>query len=818
MIRFALLALLCCSFAAARAQTVQPLAGFLTATGIAVDGNGNVFVVDNRAGLVNELPAGKPGTPVPLGTGIGTPVALAVDRAGDVFVTDSSTIYEVPAGYGSLRKLVGGFQYAAGLAVDGSGNLFVSDLLANTVSIIQAVDGAIPASPQIVTIGSGFARPQGLALDPQDNVYLVDNGNGAVKRILAAGGYATVQSLASGLTNPQVLAVDAAGDVFVGDSTDNSVSEIVAASGYGTVQSLVGNLGGAHLDALAVDAAGDLFIGVDNADISANGNGSVLERPAGGGALQPVHSFAVPTGIAIDPAGDLFVSDGYAASVTELTAASRFSGAVPVTAGLSAPSGLALDAAGDLFVTDQTGSVKELLAASGFTQIHAYGSGFAQSHGIALDGAGNIYVANTFQDAVQEMTAADGYATIHTLAAGFAEPYGVAVDSRGNVYVADSGNGAVKEILAVDGSIPSTPVIQTLGSGFVTPIGIAVDAAGNLYVADSAPTVQALRELLAAGNYSQSITLPGDGLDPYAVAVDGKGDLFVTEFVYFPPQPHQPPSSASAYEILAGPPILVASILPGSRSVEDGTTATVFATMINGGSTDFTACGIGLAGNAPSVNEAGGRLLLHYQPTDPATNLPIGAPDTPVPLAGQGGSQSFILSFTGQDFAVTGLPLAFSCSQNDLTGPTSYAAVVPGVDTVDLSMSATAVPDIIALSATPTGNGVVEIPSGASAAFAVASLNLGSTAPITVTVDSGGATLPVTATICETDPATSQCLAPPAASVALDFAANAAPTFSIFAQASGTVPFAPATSRLFVRFKDATGGTHGSTSVAIDTK
>ncbi len=52
----------------------------------------------------------------------------------------------------------------------------------------------------------------------------------------------------------------------------------------------------------------------------------------------------------------------------------------------------------------------------------------------------------------------------------------------------------------------------------------------------------------------------------------------------------------------------------------------------------------------------------------------------------------------------------------------------------------------------------------------------------------------------------------------LNFTAGATPTFSVFLQASGAIPFAPATSRVFVRFKDAGGGLHGSTSVAIETQ
>ena len=70
----------------------------------------------------------------------------------------------------------------------------------------------------------------------------------------------------------------------------------------------------------------------------------------------------------------------------------------------------------------------------------------------------------------------------------------------------------------------------------------------------------------------------------------------------------------------------------------------------------------------------------------------------------------------------------------------------------------------------------------------------------------------------QTDPTTGQCLAPPASSVAYSAAANGTPTFSVFVTANGPVAFAPGTSRVFVRFKDAGGASHGATSVAIETQ
>ena len=256
---------------------------------------------------------------------------------------------------------------------------------------------------------------------------------------------------------------------------------------------------------------------------------------------------------------------------------------------------------------------------------------------------------------------------------------------------------------------------------------------------------------------------------------------------------------------LTSPASLVAAIAPSSRSVQLGTTATLFATMINAGPTALANCRVALLASAPAG------LALAYQTTDPATNLPNGTPNTPVPLGASGGTQSFLLSFTGTSaFNAPGLPIDFAC---DGAMP---AAVMPGVDTIDLAMSATPVPDIVTLAATPSQDGILHITG--SGAFAVATSNAGVDAQITATLDDNGAGLPIGTGICQTDPASGQCLAPLAASVTLaDFAAGATPTFSVFVTANSAIPFDPAASRLFIRFVDASGGEHGAASVALTT-
>lgn len=255
------------------------------------------------------------------------------------------------------------------------------------------------------------------------------------------------------------------------------------------------------------------------------------------------------------------------------------------------------------------------------------------------------------------------------------------------------------------------------------------------------------------------------------------------------------------------PSTLLSATLPGSRSVQMGTQPTVFATMINTGTSALSNCRVRL----PGATTTG--LGLTYQTTDPTTNARTGQPNQPAIIAA-GASQSFIITLNSTAAtAKTALPIDFVC---DGTMP---APILPGVNTLDLVFSSSAVPDVIALSATLSGDGTVAVPfsQNGTGAFAIATANVGIEGNMLVSADTGSATLPLTLTLCETNPSTGQCLAPPAGSVAHDFAAGATPTFSVFAKATGAIPFDPANSRVFVRFLDNTSQSHGSTSVAVKT-
>ena len=143
---------------------------------------------------------------------------------------------------------------------------------------------------------------------------------------------------------------------------------------------------------------------------------------------------------------------------------------------------------------------------------------------------------------------------------------------------------------------------------------------------------------------------------------------------------------------------LVAAVLPTSRSVQIGNSATAFVTIINTGPSTANSVGISLQSAIPAT--------FTYQTTDSTTNQVTGSPNTPVNIAA-GQSQSYVIAITPQGAISSSSEVMFNF------GGTNTSPVNPiiGVNTLLLSASATPTPDVIALAATPSHDGIVNIPS-----------------------------------------------------------------------------------------------------------
>jgi len=226
--------------------------------------------------------------------------------------------------------------------------------------------------------------------------------------------------------------------------------------------------------------------------------------------------------------------------------------------------------------------------------------------------------------------------------------------------------------------------------------------------------------------------------------------------------------------------------------------------MINTGSSTATGCTIAPLTTVPAT--------FVFRTTDPTTNAVIGSTNTPVDIPG-GKAQTFVFAFTPTaTFPPTDVQLQFDCAN------TEPALAISGINTLLLSASSTPVPDIVALAATLSNNGVVTTDaSTGSGVFAVAAVNVGSSDTLTVTADTGAVSLPLSVSLCATDLTTGVCVNPttPSNRVTVAINTNATPSFGIFVASTGSIPFDPAVNRIFVRFASANGVTRGATSVAV---
>ncbi len=260
---------------------------------------------------------------------------------------------------------------------------------------------------------------------------------------------------------------------------------------------------------------------------------------------------------------------------------------------------------------------------------------------------------------------------------------------------------------------------------------------------------------------------------------------------------------------------LLSAVLPASRSVSVGTTATAFATLINAGTTDATQCALHLPAALAAPAAPAGRVTeFFYQSTDPTTNELLSEPNQPLNVPA-GTARSFVFGITlGEAMPATQIALQFRCTN------AADAASIIGLNTFLLSASSEPVPDLIALAATATNNGVMELGNNRGV-FAAASINVGSAAQISVSADTGAANLPIGLNLCQTDPVTSVCFNPPEAApdpVLVDIAAGDSPTFAVFAESAEPIALDPARSRVFLRFRDPEGEVRGATSVAVENR
>ncbi len=560
---------------------------------LAVDGAGNLYIDEwltirkvTPDGLISTVPEGSiDGETV---TSAGS-CGIAANSAGDLFISDcfnyrirkltKDGLVSTVAGNGTQGFSGDGgpatsaqINFPFALAADSAGNLFIAEdtriRRVDSKGIISTVagtgtqgytgDGGPATSAQI-----GGSRS--LAVDLVGNLFIAQRT--AVRKVTVAGLISTVAgkdtagfsgdggpATSAQLYDPESIAVDAAGNLFIADRENQRVRKV---DPYGIISTVAGNGtqgfsgdGGPATSAqlsnplgIAMDTASNLFI-VDNGNsrirkVTPDGlistvAGNGIKGFSGDGGPATSAQFYGLEGIAVDIAGNLFITDTYNFRIRKITPNGQIStvagggissyngdGGPATSALLYWPTGIAVDSVGNLFIAEMgRHRIRKVTPAGVISTIAGNGtSGFsgdggpatlAQFHyprGIAVDMAGNLFIADYYNARVRKVAPGGGISTVAgdgtqgfggnggpAVSAQLNYPFDVAVDVAGNLYIADEMNSQIRKVTP-DGLISTVAGSGEQGfsgdggpatsAALYPPRGVAVDPAGNLFISDT---------------------------------------------------------------------------------------------------------------------------------------------------------------------------------------------------------------------------------------------------------------------------------------------------------------------------------------------
>lgn len=535
-------------------------ARFKSDAAIAVDGSGNVYVADTANYTIRKIaPGGEVTTLAGLAETTGStdghgahatfryPAGIAVDGSGLVYVADTEnhTIrkitaagdvttfvgYPGAAGYVNASGFAARFNNPHGLALDGSGNLYVSDTGNHSIRKVTPA-GAVTTLAGTGSFGStndtgtaaSFTTPLGIAYDSFSNaLYVADSGNRVVRRITLPGAVVTTFAGTMGvpghgdgipgfLFTPSGITADGTGNLYVSDSTDHSIRSITSGGSLGS-------------------AAGFAFYpGPDD------GTGAIarFRNPAGIAALGATALFVADTGnhtvrkIALSGGGN--VVSTYAG----LANAPGFTNATGSAARFNSPSGISYypGISGFAYVADTGNDAIRKVGVDGVVTtlaggIEGYANGlgaaarFRNPQGLAMNFSDqSAYIADTdnhcirLMDLFGNVSLYAGQPTVSGNANGdrlttasFNAPRAVALNAFGTaLYVADTGNFLVRKINLSTGAVTTLAGSGTFGStnangtsaSFGVMTGIMVDSSENVYVAES--VTYTIRKITSSGD------------------------------------------------------------------------------------------------------------------------------------------------------------------------------------------------------------------------------------------------------------------------------------------------------------------------------
>ena len=548
-------------------------------TGVAVDGAGNLYIADAGNHRVRRVDSTGTITTV-AGTGehgfggdggpasqaqISSPTGVAVDGAGNLYIADAGnhrvrrvdstgTITTVAgtgeAGFGGdgAPATQAGIDRLTGVAVDGAGNLYIADWNSNRVRKVDST-GTITTIAGTGERGFGgdggpasqaqISSPTGVAVDGAGNLYIADWDNGRIRRVDSAGTITTIAGTGGfyfrgdggparqgWLSYPTGVAVDGAGNLYIADADDHRIRKVDSTTG--TITTVAGG----------------------------------VNTFGGDGGPASEAQISSPTGIAVDGAGNLYISDrshrirkvDSTGTITTVAGTGRrgFSGdGGPASqARLNFPTGVAVDGAGNLYIADRTNfRIRKVDSTGTITTVAGTGRrGFSGDGGpasqaqielptsVAIDGAGNLYIADAGNDRIRRVDSTTG--TITTVAgtgrrgfsgdggpasqAQISSPRGVAVDGAGNLYIADAGNDRIRLLSPTGTSATQRFSIPEQGGVSLTSQGASPALVAGYGQVDTDAGMTAPAGLAIFGLRQNGILVSEAGVPAAAAVLEGR--------------------------------------------------------------------------------------------------------------------------------------------------------------------------------------------------------------------------------------------------------------------------------------------------------
>jgi len=454
---------------------------------------------------------------------------IQTNNAGNFFVVASNQVGSVTSSVAALTVLVPPAITVPplnGLAALGSNaTLFVTatgtqplsyQWYFNGVPLVNGSNGVTVACDIIMTVVSNnLKNPTGVAVDGSGNLYIADTANNSVHKVATNGVITTL----TGLVQPKGVAVDSFGNVFIADTVNNVVRKWAT---NGVLTTVVGNTVLASPYGVAVDGFGNLYI-TDTGHyvvrkLATNGvlttvAGNGVAGYIGDGGVATAAEFSSPAGITVDAIGNLYITDGSQAANGNAYGAVRkvsTNGIITTVAGgfnrngssgndglgdgnpatnayLNTPTGVAVDSLGNLYIADVGDNVIRMVATNGIINTvagipsneggvagysgdggPATSANLSTAQGLAVGGPfGNLYIADTGNSVIREVTGptvsvgSNGTLTIFDAQACMAGNYQVIVSNAAGVVASPIVS------LAVDPSA-AIPVITPSGGTFRT--------------------------------------------------------------------------------------------------------------------------------------------------------------------------------------------------------------------------------------------------------------------------------------------------------------------------------------------------------------